>query len=41
MKALSILMVTKKVIVKPLCTILPQIGGCIKYFENGSKTCLF
>ena len=28
-------------IVKPLCIILPQINGYIKYFENGSKTCLF
>ena len=28
-------------IVKPLCIILPQMSGYIKYFENGSKTCLF
>ena len=28
-------------IVKPLCVILPQMDGYIKYFENGSKTCLF
>ena len=27
-------------IVKPLCIILPQMDGYIKYFENGSK-CLF
>ena len=24
-------------IVKPLCIILPQMSGYIKYFENGSK----
>ena len=24
-------------IVKPLCFILPQMSGCIKYFENGGK----
>ena len=24
-------------IVKPLCIILPQMNGCIKYFENGGK----
>ena len=24
-------------IIKPLCIILPQINGYIKYFENGSK----
>ena len=28
-------------IVKPLCIILPQMSGYIKYFENGPKTCLF
>ena len=27
-------------IVKPLCIILPQMTGYIKYFENGGKTCL-
>ena len=27
-------------IVKPLCIILPQMTGSIKYFENGGKTCL-
>ena len=27
-------------IVKPLCIILPQMTGCIKYFEYGGK-CLF
>ena len=26
--------------VKPLCIILPQLTGYIKYFENGGKTCL-
>ena len=26
--------------VKPLCIILPQMTGYIKYFENGGKTCL-
>ena len=24
-------------VVKPLCIILPQMSGYIKYFENGSK----
>ena len=28
-------------IVKPLCIILPQISGYIKYFENGSKNVFF
>ena len=28
-------------IVKPLCIILPQMGGYIKYFENGSKNMSF
>ena len=28
-------------IVKPLCIILPQIDGYIKYFENGSKNMSF
>ena len=28
-------------IIKPLCIILPQMSGYIKYFENGSKICLF
>ena len=28
-------------IVKPLCIILPQMNGYIKYFKNGGKTCLF
>ena len=27
--------------VKPLCIILPQMNGYIKYFENGSKNMLF
>ena len=27
-------------IVKPLCIILTQMSGYIKYFENGGKTCL-
>ena len=27
------------VIVKPLCIILPQKSGYIKYFEKGGKTC--
>ena len=27
-------------IVKPLCIILPQMSGFIKYFENGGKKCL-
>ena len=28
-------------IVKPLCIVLPQMSGYIKYFRNGSKTSLF
>ena len=28
-------------IVKPLCIILPQMSGYIKYFKNVVKTCLF
>ena len=28
-------------IVKPLCIILPQMSGYIKYFENGSKKMSF
>ena len=28
-------------IVKPLCIILPQISGYIKYFENGGKKHVF
>ena len=28
-------------IVKPLCTILPQMNGYIKHFENGSKNISF
>ena len=28
-------------IVKPLCIILPQMSGYIKYFENGSKNVFF
>ena len=28
-------------IAKPLCIILSQMTGYIKYFENGSKICLF
>ena len=28
-------------IVKPLCIILPQMSGYIKYFENGSKNTYF
>ena len=28
-------------IIKPLCIILPQMNGYIKYFENGGKTCPF
>ena len=28
-------------IVKPLCIILPQTSGYIKYFENGSKSMSF
>ena len=28
-------------IVKPLCIILPQMSGYLKYFENGGEACLF
>ena len=28
-------------IVKPLCVILPQISGYVKYFENGGKNISF
>ena len=28
-------------IIKPLCIILPQISGYIKYFENGGKSMSF
>ena len=28
-------------IIKPLCIILPQMNGYIKYFENGSKNMSF
>ena len=28
-------------IIKPLCIILPQVSGYIKYFENGSKNMSF
>ena len=28
-------------IVKQLCIILPQMSGCIKYFENGGKIMSF
>ena len=28
-------------IVKPLCMILPQMNGYIKYFENGGKNMFF
>ena len=28
-------------IVKPLCIILPQMSGYIKYFENGCKNVFF
>ena len=31
----------KDEIVKPLCIILPQISGYIKYFQNGSKNVSF
>ena len=27
--------------VTPLCIILPQMSGCIKYFENGGKNMYF
>ena len=28
-------------IIKPLCIILPQMSGCIKYFENREKKHVF
>ena len=31
----------KDEIVKPLCIILPQMSGYIKYYENGSKNMPF
>ena len=31
----------KRGIVKPLCIILPQMSGYIKYFENGGKSMSF
>ena len=31
----------KDEIVKPLCIILPQMSGYIKYFENGSENMSF
>ena len=38
---LNILLVKKGEIVKPLCIILPQMSGYIKYFENGRKNTSF
>ena len=26
-------------VIRPLCVILPQMSGYIKYFESGVKTC--
>ena len=31
----------KDEIVKPLCIVLPQMDGYVKYFENGSKKHVF
>ena len=28
-------------IIKPLCVIVPQMNGCIKYFEDGGKNMSF
>ena len=28
-------------VIRPLCVTLPQISGCIKYFENGGKNMSF
>ena len=37
-KVLSILLVIKKMkLLSHYCIILPQMNGCIKYFENGGK----
>ena len=41
MMDLSTLLVTKKEIVKPLCIILPQMSGYIKYLENRGKNMSF
>ena len=41
MMVLNILLVKKGEIVKPLCIILPQMSGYIKYFENGKKNTSF
>ena len=26
-------------VIKPLCVVLPQMSGYIKYFDNGGKIC--
>ena len=41
MVVLSILLVTEGEIFKPLCIILPQMSGQIKYFENGGNNMSF
>ena len=41
MVVLSILLVTKKMIFKSLCIILPQMSGYIRYFENGGNDMSF
>ena len=28
-------------VIQPLCVILPQMNGCIKYFDNGGKNMTF
>ena len=28
-------------VIRPLCVILPQMSGCIKYFDNGGKNMSF
>ena len=40
-KALHIVGYQKGEIIKPLCIILPQMSGYIKYFENGGKSMSF
>ena len=42
MIAVNFLLVTQiKIKLHLLCIVLPQMGGCIKYFENGGKNMSF
>ena len=41
-KALNVLLVTEMLILLDfLCIVLPQMSGCIKYFDNGGKNMSF